>query len=66
MRFQCISCGGEMNLDHQVFNNYQGPVKCFCCSAMIEMKSTQGILVFANLPKKCVNAVPFGLRRLPE
>jgi hypothetical protein len=51
MRFQCISCGREMNLDHEVFNNYQGPIKCFCCSAMMEMKSTEGVLVFANLRK---------------
>jgi hypothetical protein len=51
MRFQCISCEREMNLDHEVFNDYRGPVKCFFCSAMMEMKSIQGVLLFVNLRK---------------
>jgi ribosomal protein S27E len=35
MRVKCISCGHELNLDHFIFEDYSGPVKCFSCSAMI-------------------------------
>jgi DNA-directed RNA polymerase subunit N (RpoN/RPB10) len=44
MEIKCISCGREINLDHKVFENYAGPVKCFCCSAMMEVKTAQGAL----------------------
>jgi ribosomal protein S27E len=42
MRVKCISCGNELNLDHGIFEDYSGPVKCFSCSAMMEVKSTGG------------------------
>ena len=42
MRVKCISCGNELNLDHWVFEEYSGPVKCFSCSAMMELNSTAG------------------------
>lgn len=42
MRVKCISCGYEVNLDHWVFEDYSGPVKCFSCSAMMEVKSKGG------------------------
>jgi DNA-directed RNA polymerase subunit N (RpoN/RPB10) len=44
MQIKCISCGREINLDHEVFENYAGPIKCFCCSAMMEVKTAQGAL----------------------
>ena len=40
MRVECISCGNELNLDHWIFEDYSGPVKCFSCSTMMEVKST--------------------------
>ena len=42
MRLKCISCGNELNLDHWVFEDYEGPVKCFSCATMMEVKSTGG------------------------
>jgi ribosomal protein S27E len=44
MKMVCIVCGKEVNLDHAIFQNYQGPVKCFSCGTMMEVKSTQGTL----------------------
>jgi predicted nucleic acid-binding Zn ribbon protein len=41
-RIKCIACGQEVNLDHVVFQNYEGPVKCFSCGAMMEVKTTRG------------------------
>jgi ribosomal protein S27E len=48
MRVKCISCGEELNLDHWIFEDYSGPVKCFSCSAMMEVKSTGGEVYFIN------------------
>jgi hypothetical protein len=42
MKIMCISCGREVNLDHAVFEDYEGPVKCFSCSAMMEMRTVRG------------------------
>jgi len=48
MRVKCISCGNELNLDHGIFEDYSGPVKCFSCSAMMEVKSTGGEVYSIN------------------
>jgi len=48
MRVRCISCGNELNLDHWVFEDYSGPVKCFSCSATMEVKSTGGEIYSIN------------------
>ena len=50
MRVKCISCGNELNLDHGVFEDYSGPVKCFSCSAMMEVKSSGGEVYSINPP----------------
>jgi len=39
MKVSCISCGHELNLGHWVFEDYEGPVKCFSCSKMMEVKA---------------------------
>jgi ribosomal protein S27E len=48
MRVKCISCGQELNLDHWVFEDYSGPVKCFSCSAMMEVKTSDGEVYSIN------------------
>jgi ribosomal protein S27E len=48
MRVKCISCGQELNLDHGIFEDYSGPVKCFSCSTMMEVKSTGGEVYSIN------------------
>ena len=48
MRVKCISCGNELNLDHGIFEDYSGPVKCFSCSTMMEVKSTGGEVYSIN------------------
>ena len=44
MKIECISCGREVNLDHKVFEDYVGPVKCFGCSAVMEIKTIRGFV----------------------
>jgi len=48
MKVNCTSCGHEINLDHKVFHDYVGPVKCFCCGAMMEVNVTGGFLYSIN------------------
>ncbi len=49
MRKNCVSCGHEINLNHDLFDNYEGPVKCFICSTMMEITTTQGVINSINL-----------------
>ena len=49
MRINCVSCGHEINLSHDLFNDYEGPVKCFICSTMMEITTTQGVIKSINL-----------------
>jgi hypothetical protein len=44
MKIRCISCEREINLNHEVFYDYRGSVKCFSCSAMMEIRTTNGNL----------------------
>jgi len=48
MKIICISCEREVNLDHKVFEDYQGPVKCFSCGAMLEIQTSRGVLGSMN------------------
>jgi hypothetical protein len=55
MKIICISCKREVNLDHKVFEDYRGPVKCFSCGSMLEIQTSRGVLasmnVLSNLPQ---------------
>lgn len=44
MKIDCPSCGSEVNLDHKVFEDYDGPIKCFCCGTMMEVRTESGII----------------------
>ena len=44
MKVRCVFCGYEINLDHKVFDDYSGSIRCYCCSAMIEVKTAQGLI----------------------
>jgi len=48
MKVNCTSCGYEVNLDHTGFEDYVGPVKCFCCGAMMEIKIAEGFVYSVN------------------
>lgn len=48
MKLECVSCGHELNLDHGVFDDYEGPVKCFSCCRMMEVKTARGIVYSIN------------------
>ena len=48
MKVDCITCGNEVNLEHAGFEDYAGPVKCFCCGAMMEIKIAEGFVYSVN------------------
>ena len=53
MMVSCINCSREVNLDHVIFDNYEGPVKCFSCGTMMEIRTAKGTVdnvVFLRTP----------------
>ena len=48
MKVDCISCGYEVNLEYSGFEDYTGPIKCFCCGAMMEIKIADGFVYSVN------------------
>ena len=49
MDIKCLTCGRVINLDHVVFENYFGTVKCFSCSSMMEVKIRDRVLREASV-----------------
>ncbi len=53
MKINCLGCGHKVDLA-EVYDNYEGQVKCFACSAILEIKTEQGNLKAVQF----VNMVP--------
>lgn len=49
MEIKCLRFRHRINLDHVVFRNYFGTVKCFSCSSMLEVKTRDGVPLGASL-----------------
>lgn len=43
MKINCLSCGHKIELD-DVYDDYQGLVKCVTCGAMLDLKTEEGRL----------------------
>jgi hypothetical protein len=43
MRINCLGCGFKVDLD-DAYDDYEGPVKCFTCEAILEIRTEQGCL----------------------
>ena len=41
MKINCLSCGHTVDLD-QAYGDYDGPIKCFACRCILEVKIDQG------------------------
>lgn len=48
MKVNCLSCGHKVDLD-DVYDDYKGPVKCFACGALLEIKTLRGQLKAVNV-----------------
>lgn len=41
MKINCLSCGHKVDLT-DAYDDYEGQVKCFACSAILEIKTKEG------------------------
>jgi len=48
MQMKCLSCGREMNLDQQGFNDFKGSITCFSCSTAMEIQTMRGVLIWGS------------------
>jgi len=48
MKINCLSCGHKVDLD-DVYDDYEGAVKCFACGAILNIKTEQGHLKSVNV-----------------
>jgi len=48
MEVECPCCQNHIQLRHQVFATYRGPVKCFSCGSMAEIETAEGVLQSAS------------------
>jgi hypothetical protein len=44
MKVECFSCRYEINLDHKVFDDYSGQIRCYSCGAMMEVETKEGVM----------------------
>jgi hypothetical protein len=41
MKVNCLFCGNQIFLNHKIFFNHEGAVKCFRCGAMMDIQTTR-------------------------
>ncbi len=63
MKINCLSCGFSVNLT-DAYDDYEGPIKCFTCGAILEIKTQEGnvravksVKSISSLPQKVFEAV---------
>ena len=50
MKINCLSCGHKVELD-DAYDDFEGLVKCFACTALLEIKTEEGRLKTARFVK---------------
>lgn len=48
MKARCVFCWSELNIGERASEDYSGPVTCFCCGGMNDLKITKGVVSFIN------------------
>ncbi len=43
MKINCLSCGHRIELD-EAYSDYEGPVKCYTCSALLEVRLEESLV----------------------
>ena len=46
MGIYCLTCRNKVNVDHHVFYDYAGPVKCFVCGGIMQARITRGVVTY--------------------
>lgn len=50
MKINCLSCGHNMELD-EAYDDFEGPVKCYVCGSLLEIKTVEAKLKGIKIPK---------------
>ena len=50
MKINCLSCGHTVDLS-DAYDDYKGAIKCYVCSAMLEIQADEGALRSMHLTK---------------
>jgi DNA-directed RNA polymerase subunit RPC12/RpoP len=48
MKVNCLACGFKVDLD-DAYDDYEGPIKCFACGAILEICTEQGSIKAVKL-----------------
>ena len=51
MKINCLSCGHNINLD-ETYCDYEGLVKCYACSALLEIKLEEDRIRSIKFPER--------------
>ncbi|MFZ2446989.1 MAG: hypothetical protein WAW37_11580 [Syntrophobacteraceae bacterium] len=51
MKINCLSCGHRLELDDDAYSDYEGQAKCYTCSQLLEIKTTEGKLSTVRLAR---------------
>jgi DNA-directed RNA polymerase subunit RPC12/RpoP len=51
MRINCLSCGHRIELDDDVYSDYEGPVRCMTCRKLNEVRTESGKLRALRMPR---------------
>ena len=50
IKVNCLSCGHSINLD-DAYSDYEGQVKCFTCSTLLEVRLEEGNIKSVKTPQ---------------
>ena len=59
IKINCLSCGHTISLD-ETYSDYEGQVKCYACSALLEIKLVECMIKsvkFLNLTRSAENGI---------
>jgi len=48
MKISCLSCGHTIDLD-DAYSDYEGQIKCYTCSALLEVKLSDSLIKAVKL-----------------
>jgi len=56
MKINCLSCGHSLELG-DAYDDYQGPVRCFICGALLKIATRDGHVKSAGLATREASSV---------
>lgn len=59
MNIRCLSCGHTIDLD-EAYSDYEGQIKCYTCSALLEVKLSDSIIQSVNFYWQTVRCLSCG------